>query len=501
MALAGESGQPSNGGLRDSLGLVALHWLQKHYRVVLLIGGLVAAILIGAGLANVLNPVIFSFLLAYILNPVVNFFERRHVNRTLIVASIIVFFFWFLAIALIVVGSVVEQEFNRFVQALPSEAHQTVTPGIRVDERLFFLIEESADPHEPVMFDEKRHDTLLRAPDWQPGSPTLPRVLHRMEKRAGVWQQTDELVTLSPDEYARLRFAEFIDNGNHVFDSGLIYELDALVRSIVQEWNEAHPQRQILVGNLFTALEDSLLAPENQADIRNFSLDILSFVGQALGQGVSTLFYAFLLLSLIPMYTFFFLRGMNAIRDRLVEYIPSKHRRRILDLAFEIHLAVGSFFRGRLVIALIVGTATWAGLAIVGVPFALLIGVVNGVIIVIPFASTVLLGPVLLVTYLTYDPAVYNLPNLPLAIVGVIVVFAIVQWGEQFFLVPVILGKEVELHPVVLLIAIFTGAELLGLFGILIAVPVASVIKILSREFLLPRLKDMARDPTPTPSN
>jgi predicted PurR-regulated permease PerM len=189
---------------------------------------------------------------------------------------------------------------------------------------------------------------------------------------------------------------------------------------------------------------------------------------------------------LIPVYTFFLLRGMKEIRAKLYDHLPGLYRERIAEILHKIDRATSSFFRGRLIIAVIKGLLTTLGLYICGVKFAPMIGLIAGILSLIPFAGPIV-GFCLSIVF-AYDPGQWLL-----RVVGALVVFVAVEVVEAV-LAPILIGREVGLHPITYILSIFIAAEIFGLFGVLLAVPIACIIKILGEEFVMPELRALARE-------
>ncbi len=188
---------------------------------------------------------------------------------------------------------------------------------------------------------------------------------------------------------------------------------------------------------------------------------------------------------LVFIYTFFFLLSLHPGLQKAKEYLPGRYRQRILDIVGKLDRAYSNFFRGRLIICLCSGALTSVGLWICGIPFWLLIGMTVGILGVIPFVGVMVgLIPALLLAVLMGG---WN------TVIGVLVVFAVVQAIEPL-LTPIILSRGMKLHPLTILIGLLVGAELFGMFGAVIAVPLTSTAKILGREFLLPPLKELAEE-------
>lgn len=164
--------------------------------------------------------------------------------------------------------------------------------------------------------------------------------------------------------------------------------------------------------------------------------------------------------------------------------------------------AVAGFVRGRIVIAFIMGTILAIGWMIVGVPYAILLGIGVGVLCAVPFLG--LIGIPLSVGLLFLDQI--GLPEAErMAWWGIIVwpvlIFAIVQALDGWLLTPLIAGKATNLDPVTIFVAVLAGGSVLGAYGMLLAIPVAACIKILIQEVLLPKFHAWTRgeadDPLP----
>ena len=218
-------------------------------------------------------------------------------------------------------------------------------------------------------------------------------------------------------------------------------------------------------------------------------LDAATEVGDGLR---SSLARASLLLSyvlLVPLYTFFLLQSLPQLRETVRDHLPGAYRTRILSIAGQIDRQVAAFFRGKLIVALIKGVVTGLGLLLVGVPFGPLIGLMAGLLSVVPLAGPVCGGTLALI--LSWQPEGW-LGNAVL----VLVVFGVAEVVETIAQ-PVILGREVGLSPLTLILALFAFGSLFGLLGVLLAVPIACVVKVLFLELLLPEIQALAREPDP----
>jgi predicted PurR-regulated permease PerM len=155
----------------------------------------------------------------------------------------------------------------------------------------------------------------------------------------------------------------------------------------------------------------------------------------------------------------------------------------------KIERAVAAFFRGRLIVCIICALLTWIGFAILQIPYAALFGLLIGLATAIPMAGLVFLVPAIVLTIIEGGDSI------TLRVLMAIAVYGGVQTLEATVFTPTIMGKEVELHPVLLIVALLLCGSLLGILGVILAVPIAATIRIFAREFFLPRIREAAGVP------
>jgi predicted PurR-regulated permease PerM len=135
---------------------------------------------------------------------------------------------------------------------------------------------------------------------------------------------------------------------------------------------------------------------------------------------------------------------------------------------------LGAFLRGQMLVMMGLGTIYSIGLAIIGVDFALLIGMIAGIISFIPymglFVGIAIASVVALVETQSF-----------MMVFWVFVVFGVAQMIEGMFLTPLLVGDRIGLHPVAVIFAVLAGGQLFGFFGILLALPVFAVLAVLLR--------------------
>jgi predicted PurR-regulated permease PerM len=208
--------------------------------------------------------------------------------------------------------------------------------------------------------------------------------------------------------------------------------------------------------------------PELAKGVPTDALDpVKGVVGWAFGSTVQML-GLIVQWSLFPIFVFFFLRDFDSIKSFAFELLPFRARRIVLDHYIEIDGKIAAFIRGQVLVAGVLAVLYSLGLLIfTDIDLALLIGVMAGVLFVVPYLGTILgvaLGT--LMALLKF--------GLSLQIIWVWLVFAVVQLFEGSFLTPKIVGDSVGLHPVAVMVSLLVGASLFGILGMLLAVPVTA---------------------------
>jgi predicted PurR-regulated permease PerM len=197
-------------------------------------------------------------------------------------------------------------------------------------------------------------------------------------------------------------------------------------------------------------------------------------------------------LVLIPVFTFYFLWRFNDLVRIVHDHLPQTYRPEIVRVATTIDAATASFFRGRLIVCLLVGVLLAIGWSLVGVPYGLLLGILTAILNLVPYLALLGLPPALLFAFLAANQA--GTPWLgPVALT--MAVYMAVQALEAFLLNPVIAGRTSGLHPLVIVVALLIGGQLAGLLGLLLAIPVASTLRTLAAQWVLPELRRLAGHP------
>ncbi len=214
-----------------------------------------------------------------------------------------------------------------------------------------------------------------------------------------------------------------------------------------------------------------------QGSLANMSSVAISFMEQFV-QGIfksgAAILNVLSLLLITPVVAFYLLRDWDALVEKADGYLPRAHAATIREQLSIIDSTLAGFIRGQLNVCLILGVYFAIALSLVGLKFGLLIGLMSGLLVIIPYVGALFGAVVSLgVAFFQFDS--YE---------GVAVVLAVFLMGqvlEGYILTPRLVGSRVGLHPVWVIFGMLAGAALFGFVGVLLAVPVSAVIGVLIR--------------------
>jgi predicted PurR-regulated permease PerM len=191
--------------------------------------------------------------------------------------------------------------------------------------------------------------------------------------------------------------------------------------------------------------------------------------------GVFVVFVVFL-------YVVFILIDYEKINRGAREMIPPKYRVLVGEILDDVEVGMNKYFRGQSLVALIVGVMFAIGFKIVGLPMAITIGLFIGVLNLVPYLQTIGVVPVVL---LCLVKSANGDSNFWLVLLGCFIVFLVVQGIQDLFLVPKIMGKAMGLNPAVILLSLSVWGSLLGIVGMIIALPITTLLISYYKRFVI----------------
>lgn len=237
----------------------------------------------------------------------------------------------------------------------------------------------------------------------------------------------------------------------------------------LREWMTNSPNQMIVQLSTFLPAALPGLAPIEQT-----GQQVLIFAGQAVGYITGAAKAVFLVTTILLLAFHWTLDGPRTIQS-LLQLVPKSRRESISELTSAIEEKVGFYIAGQGVLCLVIGILSLVTYLLIGLPNALVLALVAGVLEAVP-----LIGPLLG----AIPAGVIALSIAPSKLIWVVVATLVIQQTESIFLVPRVMRKAVGVNPFVSLLAIFAFSSLFGIAGALMAIPTAAIIQLLLDRFV-----------------
>lgn len=230
------------------------------------------------------------------------------------------------------------------------------------------------------------------------------------------------------------------------------------VQRMVQEYNDHG--REWLPVSVQRGIEESLRELENSLG------SVLTRFMSGIGTTINQMFLAFV----VPFLAFYMMKDVHEIENRVLRWLPRNRRSEMIRLFRNIDQALGNYIRGQFLVCMVVGILAYIGYLFIGMPYALLLASFVSLFNIIPYLGPFLGAIPALLVALAFSPSM---------ILGVIIVNLIIQMLEGNVISPQIVGRSLHLHPIMIIFALLVGDEIGGLIGLILAVPVFAVGKVI----------------------
>ncbi|MEK7357064.1 MAG: AI-2E family transporter, partial [Bdellovibrionota bacterium] len=245
------------------------------------------------------------------------------------------------------------------------------------------------------------------------------------------------------------------------------------------------PKYQIDLANLVSSGEErfkgfsKLYNVSFSQTINSWMIAKTTVISSALPQFISG---SATVLILTPFLAFFMLQDGRRVSRSVLAIVPNNLFELALNLHHQLNAQMGGFIRARFLEAAIVGLVVWMGLQIADFPYAILLGVFAGVTNLIPYLGP-LIGavPAVLIALISEDAMMTSSIGINLFIITAIYLLA--QLIDVALIIPFVVARIVNLHPVTVIIVIIIGSQVMGVLGMMISIPVASAIKLIFQTF------------------
>ena len=176
---------------------------------------------------------------------------------------------------------------------------------------------------------------------------------------------------------------------------------------------------------------------------------------------------------IVLLYLVFLLKDYNRVMDEWKELIPQNYRKSVIDFFNKFEKAMNTYFRAQAAIASIVGILFAIGFTIIGLPLGIVLGLFIGILNIVPYLQNIALLPAV---FLALVKSLETGQNFWIVLVMTLSVFAIVQLIQDTILVPKIMGDATGMSPVIILLSLSIWGKILGIVGLLLAIPLTNLI-------------------------
>jgi predicted PurR-regulated permease PerM len=434
---------------------------------------------------STLFPFLMAFLVAYILSPLVDRMEARGIRRIVGVLIIYVSLLLFtVSIALFMVPYMAS-EFQDLSHRIAGEKRDWTFSISNVGGQDLTIEKiESArradltviDPLEfPIIIEpfSQANVTVRFSPSTAKPVRTHLKIYSNDPKRLNnpvhVWLEANRPSSTMPHEHAELRW-EPNAYWPAIAVSDTARYLGEVEPSYLAKFMDKIRALQPQIAAYLPILSNVDLADELEHWGSSFSASLVKRTPELIGSLISGITFAVI----VPFVVFFLLSEGRALKRSLIELVPNRHFELVLNLLYRIDQQLGGFIRGVIIYALIVAGLSMLGLRIIGLRYYIAVGIFAGLSSMIPYFGAimgVLLG----------SAAAMFQHQTPEAAIPVIIVFLIIHLLDGVFISPMVMARHVDLHPVAVIFVLLIGGQLLGVAGMLIAVPLTAVLKVSAR--------------------
>ena len=431
------------------------------------------AILIGVVylLKDILALLVIAFLIAYIFSPLVDLIERKGINRTLLVIIItLLMLSGFAFISTVTVNSITGQIWKLLPLTMEldfeddldrgeiSEAlrQKFVEGGVALSQNAMITVAEIGnrwkltDTENHQTYDLRKEDNQLKVYE------TLGPLVDLENLHENLVDITTIVLNQTPEFLRRplLNYLEGTEDtaaSTGVSDNRSVQALD-------------YEQVNALVGRM----EDR---------ISGFVLGHSQSIFSAIGSSARGAFSVFTTGVIILFLTFFLLNSGRQMKKAFIQIVPNRFFEVALVLIQGLDRQLGDYLRSRLIQTIIISIIAAIGYWILGLRFALLIGIIAGLANLIPYIGPFIGAiPAIIVVFLgsRFGPG--------WSLLAVIMLTLAIQIIDNAIITPLLIGKSVELGPVTTIVVVLLGEQLLGLMGLLMAVPIAAMCKLIIEE-------------------
>ena len=256
--------------------------------------------------------------------------------------------------------------------------------------------------------------------------------------------------------------------------SGILFFISWQISDIANDWNAIQTNLSIHFDTIqkFISSNFNLNNVEQKVLIDSASKNVMESGKNIIGTSLVSVSDVILNLTLIPIYIFLFLLYRTLFITFLSKLFQPEYHEKLQDILYHIKVSVQSYIVGLLIEMVIVSTLTTVGFMIIGVKYAIVLGLITGLLNLIPYIGILFAGILSIIATLTASP------DLTL-IIGVLIIVIVVQLIDNNLIVPMIVGSKVQINAFVSIVGIIVGGVIAGFSGMFLAIPIIAILKVI----------------------
>ncbi|KRM09481.1 AI-2E family transporter [Lentilactobacillus farraginis] len=222
---------------------------------------------------------------------------------------------------------------------------------------------------------------------------------------------------------------------------------------------------------LLKKIDFTQLSKKFTTNITDYANSFFNGLTSGIGGIISAAANAVIIAVTVPVVLFYMLKDGDRLAPNIKALLPEKHREQTMDLLSAMNKTISKYISGQMIECLFVGTFTAIGYLIIGLPYALLLGVIAGICNVIPYIGPYIgIAPALMVSFSHggWLSMVYN-----------VIIVVIVQQIDGNLVYPNVIGKSLQIHPLTIIIILLAAGNIAGLMGMILAIPLYAIVKVI----------------------
>jgi predicted PurR-regulated permease PerM len=255
---------------------------------------------------------------------------------------------------------------------------------------------------------------------------------------------------------------------------GILYFISWQISDIANDWDAIQTNLSIHYESFqkFINSNFNINNVEQKVLINNASKNLLESGKNVIGTSLVSFSDIILNMTLIPIYIFIYLLYRTLFITFLSKLFQPTYHEKLEDILYQIKVSVQSYIVGLLIEMIIVSTLTTVGFMIIGVKYAIVLGLITGILNLIPYIGILFAGILSIIATLTASP------DLTL-ITGVLIIVIVVQLIDNNLIVPMIVGSKVQINAFVSIVGIIIGGVIAGFSGMFLAIPIIAILKVI----------------------